>query len=154
MAENATRKPHRTAKSKAAPKSAARPPQAVSAPAAIAAPSPYDYTEVFALASANVDAFVGATEVWLRGLKAINEELVQFADTRMQALNSTARSIAEADDAQALTDASLDYARNAAEEYFAETAKVVNLTADLARDSWVPLQEQWRNGLTSGAKAK
>ncbi len=117
-------------------------------------PSPFDYTEVFALASANVDAFVGATEAWLRGLKAINEELVQFADTRMQAINTTARSMAEADDANALTDVSFDYARNAAEEYFAETAKVVNLTADLARDSWIPLQEHWRAGLNNKSGSK
>ena len=139
MAETATRNPKPAAEKTGEQDTSARTQTEVT--------SAFDYTEVFALASANVDAFVGATEAWLRGLKAINEELVQFADTRMQAINTTARSIAEADDANALTDVSFEHARNAAEEYFAETAKVVNLTADLARDSWIPLQEHWRAGL-------
>lgn len=109
--------------------------------------SAFDYTQAFALASANLNAFVGATEAWLRGITEINEELVQFANTRMGALNATAQKIAEADGAEELTKATLDHARNAADEYFAETAKVVNLTADLTRESWVPLQERWRSGL-------
>lgn len=154
MADDAARKPTPAAKRKSGQTSVGEAPQEASAHTTAETPSPFDYTQVFSLASANVDAFVGATEAWLHGLKAINEELVRFADTRMQALNSTARSFAEADDTKALTDASLDYARNAAEEYFAETAKVVNLTADLARDSWVPLQEQWRSGLNGRIDGK
>lgn len=114
-------------------------------------PEPFDYSELFAMASANMNAFMSTTEVWLRGLSMINEELVQFADARMHAVNEAARGIAEADGVDRVTDVSFDYARNAAGEYFAETAKLVNLTADLARDSWMPVQQAWRNGFTTKA---
>ncbi len=130
MAEAQKRNPKSAAQESRAQAPTPKAPQAAAVQTQTDAPAPFDYTEVFAFASANVDAFVGATEAWLRGLKAINEELVQFADTRMQAMNATAHSVAEADDASALADASLEHARAAAEEYFAETAKVVNLTTE------------------------
>jgi hypothetical protein len=114
--------------------------------------APLDHTELFSLAAANLEAFAGATQAWLRGLSAINQEMVRFADSRMQAVNATANSVAEANGAGAVTDASCDFARRAAEQYFTETAKVMNMVTGIAHDSWVPLQSRWRNGLNSGRR--
>ena len=92
-------------------------------------------------------ALMDASEAMMRGVAAINEEMVSFATNRFQENLEMSQSLMRCDDLEKALDLQRDFAQKTAEQYLAEATKLMTLTTQLAQSSWEPMQHQAEDAL-------
>jgi phasin family protein len=95
---------------------------------------------VFGANGANVTAFIEAGEALLKGMIAINQEVMNFTNQRMRADVEVGQSMARCTDPVAAFDLQCEFARSATEQYLAETTKLMQLATKMTMASLTPLQ--------------
>lgn len=90
----------------------------------------------------NMKAFVKANEVMLEGLFAMGREIMTFGNTRLTQDLKASEALMRCHGADEAFRLQCDFARDAAQQYLEETTRLMNLTAQLTRDCWAPLQER------------
>ncbi len=92
-------------------------------------------------------ALMDASEAMMRGVAAINEEMVSFATTRFQENLEMSQSLMHCDDLEKALDLQRNFAQKTAEQYLAEATKLLTLTTQLTQASWEPMQHQAEDAL-------
>lgn len=94
-----------------------------------------------------IGAYMEATQTMLRGVAAFNAELLSFATTRFQKSVELSQSIAECSGPHEAFQLQCECGRSETEQYFDEATKMMNMAAEVARDSWAPIQSQASSAL-------
>lgn len=82
------------------------------------------------------DSFARANSVVLKGMTEMSTELMRFANTRLQSNMETVDKIGQCRDVGELLDCEWRHAETLARHYADETTKLLNMTAELARQIW------------------
>lgn len=117
-------------------------------------PAPEDDFDFAAFGGANLDAFFQAGQAMLRGVSALNEEFIAFANTRLRSNMKTGRSLNNCDSVEEAFQVQCDYARAASEEYFTQATKLLNIAAEVARESWTPVESRANSAMAELTKTK
>jgi len=90
----------------------------------------------------NMKAFLQSNEVMLEGIFALGREVMSFGNTRLTHDLKASEALMQCHGADEAFRLQCDFARDAAQQYLEETTRLMNLTAQLTRDCWAPLQER------------
>lgn len=82
------------------------------------------------------DSVARANSAMLKGMTEMSTELMKFANARLQTNLETAGKIGQCRDVGEFFDAEWRYAETFTRHYTDETSKLLNMTAQLARDVW------------------
>jgi hypothetical protein len=86
-----------------------------------------------------------ASQAMLRGMAALQSEMLAFANTRLREGLEASGSLLECrGDARQAVNLQLDFARRATEQYLDEAGKLMALAAQMARECWAPIEEKGR----------
>lgn len=84
-----------------------------------------------------LDGALQASQVMLRGMAAIQSEVLEFAGTRLREGLQASGSLLECrGDARQAIGLQLDFTRRATEQYLEETSRLMGIAAQMARDCW------------------
>lgn len=102
-----------------------------------------DPTEQFeivtAINGAAMDIFSQACQAYASGLATVNSELVSFVNTRLKHDAELGEALAKC---RNWTDAATlrqDWAQTASVEYLAEASRLMEVTAEVSKESWKPV---------------
>lgn len=107
-----------------------------------------DYLSLFQPDGETIDAMMKAGDAMLKGMAALGQEMVDFANTRVKQNLETSQSLMSCDDMSRAFGLQCDFARTATQHYLQETSKLMNLTASMTRQSWAPLEERTKETLS------
>ncbi|WP_162913187.1 phasin family protein [Rhodospirillaceae bacterium SYSU D60014] len=107
-----------------------------------------DYLSLFQPNDATMDAMVKASDAMLKGVAALGQEMVDFANTRVKQNLETSQSLMGCNDLSQAFGLQCDFARTATQHYLQEANKLMNLTASMTRQSWAPLEERTKETLS------
>jgi phasin family protein len=111
-------------------------------PAAAAAPlmPEIDY-QAFALASgATVKALLQASDVMMKGMMAVSQEMSEFANKRMHENMERSQSLLHCTDPSSAFGLQCDFAQKATQQYLEEAGRLMALATQLSGKCWEPLQ--------------
>lgn len=91
---------------------------------------------------ANVEAFARATEAMIKGMANLNAEMARFAEDRIRANFERMQSLLKTSDPADVVELQVNFARLAAEQYFTETTRLLNLAAQVTEESWAPIKDR------------
>lgn len=97
-------------------------------------------------------AVMKANEAALEGAVAVGREIMEFGTARVQRDLETQGSLMRCKDAEEAYRVQFDYAREATQQYFEEASKLMNLTAQITRDCWAPIEDRTRAALEGTGK--
>lgn len=106
-----------------------------------------DYLNLFQPNGATVDAMVRSSDAMLKGMAALGQEMVDFANTRVKQNLETSQSLMGCKDMSQAFGLQCDFARTTTQHYLQEASKLMNLTASMTRQSWAPLEERTKEAL-------
>lgn len=106
------------------------------------ASEPDGFDEMLVANVANMDAFSCATEALIKGMSNLNAEMASFAESRIQANFERTRSLLKTSDPADLVELQVNFARSAAEQYFAEITRLLNLATQVTEESWAPIRDR------------
>jgi hypothetical protein len=92
-------------------------------------------------------AVMKANESMFGSMAAINREIFDFGSTRLRHDIETSRSLMGCKDAEEAFRLQCDFTRAAAQQYFEEAGKLMNLTAEFTRDYWAPIEDRTKEAL-------
>lgn len=107
-----------------------------------------DYLKFFQPDDAAMEAVVKASDAMLKGMAALGQEMVDFANTRLKQNLETSQSLMGCNDVSQAFGLQCDFARTATQHYLQETSKLMNLTVSMTRQSWAPLEERTKETLS------
>ena len=108
-----------------------------------------DYDSMMQSNGQMLEALIRANEAAIRGMTALNQELMEFGNARLrenaerQASLSNCRSIEEAYEVNA------DFLQSATQQYVEEASKLLRLAAEMSQDYWTPLESRTKDVLQS-----
>jgi phasin family protein len=91
---------------------------------------------------ANVEAFARATEAMIKGMANVNAEMARFAEDRIRANFERMQSLLKTSDPADVVELQVNFARLAAEQYFTEATRLLNLAAQVTEESWAPIKDR------------
>lgn len=97
-------------------------------------------------------AVMKANEAALEGMVAIGREIMEFGTERVRRDLETQGSLMRCTNAEEAYRLQCDYAREATQQYFEEASKLMNLSAQIARDCWAPIEDRTRAAIEETAK--
>lgn len=103
-----------------------------------------DVEAIMATNGENWRAFMKAGEAMLEGMTAVGREMMDFGNARMRHDIATSESLMRCNGAEEAFRLQCDYAREATQQYFEEAGKLMQLTARMTREYWVPLEDRTR----------
>lgn len=107
-------------------------------------PAEIDLESIAALNSQTLDAYAQATQAMLRGVAAINEELMSFANAQMRDSMRAGQALMGCDDFTEAVRMQIGATRTASERYFAEAGRLLDMTAKINRECCTPLENRAR----------
>lgn len=106
-----------------------------------------DYQAVIGGTGENLAAVMKSSEAVLQGMANIGNEVVSFANRRLQENMMTSQDFSQCRDVAQAFRLQCDYTRKATEQYMEEFSKIMELASSIARDSLTPLEERTRETL-------
>ena len=100
------------------------------------------YDDLAALGQGNFEALVQSNSVVAKGMEAIGMEVMAFAQRSMEGNMAQARALIGVRDLQEFVDLQNDFAKQRLEETLAETAKITELSTQVANEAIEPLQKR------------
>ena len=92
-------------------------------------------------------AMMKANEAMLEGMVALQREIMEFGGARLQEDLETQSELAKCKDLQEAWKLQAEFAQKAMQQYTAETAKLVDLSAKISRECWSPFEAATRAAL-------
>lgn len=105
----------------------------------------------------NVSAVMSAGEAMLSGMAEVSQEVMSFAGSRLREDLELAEELASAKSPEEIFEKQCSIARRAAEQYMAETSKLIGMMARIQQSCWAPMEERTKaalHGLSAGEDAK
>lgn len=107
-------------------------------------PAEIDFESIASLNSQALDAYGQATQAMLRGVAAINEELMSFANAQMRDSMRAGQAMMGCEDFTEAVRLQIGATHTASERYFSEAGRLLELTAKMAREYSTPLENRAR----------
>lgn len=105
-----------------------------------------------ALGGAAFEIFSQACRAYTTGVAQLNGELMNFVDSRLSRDAKLGNALSKCHDWSDAVDLQQDWARQATQDYLAETSKLMELGSMVARDSWQPVYERANQALAEFSK--
>lgn len=99
-------------------------------------------TRLGALAGSMTNAVTNATQAYVEGVTKLNSEVIGFMSDRWRRDVDFGQSLARCENWTEATALQQDWARRAAQDYFAEATKLFQLASRSALGTWDPLLQQ------------
>jgi len=112
------------------------------------------YDELAVLGQGNFDALVLSNSVFAKGFEVIGQEFLAFAQRSVEGHMVQARALIGARNMQEFVDLQNDFAKTRLEETLAETAKLTELSTQVANEAIEPLQKRVDATVETVLKAK
>ncbi len=112
------------------------------------------YDELAVLGKSNFDAFVQSNSVVAKGFEVIGKEFLAFAQRSVEGHMAQARALIGAKDMQEFVDLQNDFAKRRLADTLAETAKLTELSTQVANEAIEPLQKRVDATVETVLKAK
>jgi len=112
------------------------------------------YDELAVLGRGNFDAFVQSNSVVAKGFEVIGQEFLAFAQRSVEGHMAQARALIGAKDMQEFVDLQNDFAKRRLADTLAETAKLTELSTEVANQAIEPLQKRVDATVETVLKAK
>ena len=106
-----------------------------------------DYQALIDANGENMQAFMKAGEAWLQGMADLNNEMMTFANRRLQEQAETRESLTQCKDLETAYRVNCDFAQKATQVYLEEATKLMSMAAELARQSMAPFETRTRETL-------
>ncbi|MCP4330219.1 MAG: phasin family protein [Alphaproteobacteria bacterium] len=87
-----------------------------------------------------MDAMIRSGEATLKGMATINEEMMNFADKRARASIDTCQSLVRCVTFAEAMELQSQYARSVSEAYMTQASRILNLSAEIAKNGMVSMQ--------------
>jgi phasin family protein len=100
------------------------------------------YDELAVLGQGNFDAFIQSNSVVAKGFEVIGKEFLAFAQRSVEGHMAQARALIGAKDMQEFVDLQNDFAKRRLADTLAETAKLTELSTQVANEAIEPLQKR------------
>jgi phasin family protein len=100
------------------------------------------YDDLAVLGKGNFDAFVQSNSVVAKGFEAIGKEVLAFAQRSIEGHMAQARALIGAKNMQEFVDLQNHFAKQRLEDTIAETAKLTELSTQVANEAIEPLQKR------------
>ena len=111
------------------------------------ASEPDGFDEMLDANFAIMDAFVRATAAMIKGMADLNAEMARFAEDRVRANFERTQSLLKTSDPADVVELQVNFARSAAEQYFTESTRLLNIAAQVTEESWAPIRDRVDEGL-------
>lgn len=98
------------------------------------------YDEIATLGQENIDAYVQSSTLFAKGVEAMSQELMSFAQTSVDTSVANAKALFGAKTLRELVDLQTDFSRNGFDSLVAESAKLTELSVSLANETIEPIQ--------------
>ncbi len=112
------------------------------------------YDELAVLGQGNFDAFVQSNSVVAKGFEVIGKEFLAFAQRSVEGHMAQARALIGAKDMQEFVALQNDFAKRRLEDTLAETAKLTELSTQVANKAIEPIQKRVDATVETVLKAK
>ena len=112
------------------------------------------YDELAVLGQGNFDAFIQSNSVVAKGFEVIGKEFLAFAQRSVEGHMAQARALIGAKDMQEFVALQNDFAKRRLEDTLAETAKLTELSTQVANEAIEPLQKRVDATVETALKAK
>ncbi len=112
------------------------------------------YDDLAVLGKGNFDAFVRSNSVVAKGFEVIGKEFLAFAQRSVEGHMAQARALIGAKDMQEFVDLQNDFAKRRLADTLAETAKLTELSTQVANEAIEPLQKRVDATVETVLKAK
>ena len=112
------------------------------------------YDELAVLGQGNFDAFIQSNSVVAKGFEVIGKEFLAFAQRSVEGHMAQARALIGAKDMQEFVDLQNDFAKRRLADTLAETAKLTELSTQVANEAIEPLQKRVDATVETALKAK
>ncbi len=112
------------------------------------------YDELAVLGKGNFDAIVQSNSVVAKGFEVIGKEFLAFAQRSVEGHMAQARALIGAKDMQEIVALQNDFAKRRLEDTLAETAKLTELSTQVANEAIEPLQKRVDATVETVLKAK
>jgi hypothetical protein len=112
-----------------------------------------DY-QAFALASgASVKALLQASDVMMKGMMAVGQEMSEFANVRMRENVERSQSLLQCTDPTEAFGLHCNFAQKATQQYLEEAGRLMALTTQLTGKCWEPLQTYTQETVARAAES-
>ena len=98
------------------------------------------YDEVASLGKDNVDAYVLSTTVFAKGVESMGKELMSMAQSAVETNVATTKALFGAKTVREVIDLQTEFSRSAFDNFVAESAKLTEMSMNLANDAIEPIQ--------------
>ena len=112
------------------------------------------YDELAVMGQGNFDAFIQSNSVVAKGFEVIGKEFLAFAQRSVEGHMAQARALIGAKDMQEFVDLQNDFAKRRLADTLAETAKLTELSTQVANEAIEPLQKRVDATVETVLKAK
>lgn len=103
-----------------------------------------DFESIAAQNSQILDAYGQATQAMLRGIAAVNEELMTFANAQLRDGMRAGQALMTCDDFTEAVRMQISATRDASERYFSEAGRLLEMAAKINRECCTPLENRAR----------
>ena len=110
--------------------------------------------QLAAMNGAAMGAFAEAYQAYVKGVTLINGELTAFMNTRLRHDANLGQALAACKDWNEVVTLQQGWYQEAATEYQAETARLMEMTTKMARESWTPVTQQVNAAMETGRKPR
>lgn len=87
-------------------------------------------------ANPSVEAAVRASNIWLKGIGTLNEEMLSFSQEQISKYMEAGQSLLQCSSVDQAISKQQELARGTIESYYREATKLVELTSEIARKTW------------------
>ena len=105
-------------------------------------PSPRGIGDFSAAANSSISAYSAATQAMLKGVAAFNEEIMAFANSRIEENMKAGQALMHCDHLGGAVQLQIDCACGATEQYLAEAGKLAEIATRVTGECWTPLQDR------------
>lgn len=99
-----------------------------------------------------MDAFTRGTTAMINGMTNLHAEMARFAEDRVRANFERTQSLLKTSDPADAVEVQVNFARSAAEQYFMEATRLLDLAAQVTEESWAPINDRIGQGLDIAGK--
>lgn len=100
------------------------------------------YDDVASLGKESVDAYVASTGALAKGIEAMSKELMVFTQSAVEANVANAKALFGAKTLREAIDLQADFSRSRIDSLVSESARLTELSLNLANDTFEPIQVQ------------
>ena len=119
-----------------------------------ATPSAAEVEALLARNGRTLEAMIKANGAVLEGMAKLGREMLEFGNTRIREDLEASETLMKCKDPQEAFRLQCDFARRATQQYFEEATRLMELTAQITRNCWAPLEETARAGTAEPERAE